>query len=135
MNKMFALTGALALNMAGSALAEEVFIPEGYSDFGSPGAITVSRPVHAVLDTLIGFPESHGSGSERLEMKSYFDRADRLVLDVTESGLADDSVSATNRKFVFKQAERGSYQLWGYGFRRQCARSEDIEEWVATACP
>ena len=136
--KLSILSGIFVANVlfpVSAANAGEVTILEGYSDFRSPGSITLERPMHAVLDDLVGFPEFFGETSPELQVKSYFDAPDRLVIDVVESGLLDDSVTALNRKFVLEETDEGKFRIHGYGYRQKCSRGDGAGKWVATACP
>ncbi len=117
------------------SLAGEVFTPDGYSDFLSPGAIEVAKPMDVIKGELASFPESLESGSIRLEVKSYLDRGDRLVVDITQTGLLDDSIEGINRQFKFIGLDDGKYELWGYGYRHRCARGDVDDEWVTKPCP
>lgn len=134
MIKFAALFVAFMAGLSGAAFANEVHTPDGYSDFRSPGPLVVERPMAVVLEQLNAFPDVFGEGNPLLELKSYLDRADRLVIDVIETGFLDDSVKGANRRFVFVETEDGKFKVWGYGYRQQCYRGGDPNEWVADAC-
>ena len=117
-----------------AAQADEMLVPDGYSDHGSPGVHYVSKPMEVVMGQLVNFPKSNAeSGGARLELKSYFDRGDRLVIDVKETGLLDDAMVGINRKYLFWTTDDGRTQLMGYGYRHLC-REGDPEEWTTKKC-
>ena len=68
------------------------------------------------------------SNIRRLGIRSSPDR----VLDLLSS-LADDSVSAVQRRYVLEPGD-GGWTLVGYGHRQQCWRGES-RDWTASPCP
>ena len=117
-----------------AAGASEVFTPAGYSDFRSPGAIIVDRPMDVVRDQLSIFPELFGEGKPAIELISFMDESNRLVIDFKETGLLDDSVEAINQRFVLEENGDGKFKLWGYGFRQKCYRAPSVGQWIAEPC-
>lgn len=115
--------------------AEDLLTPDGFSDFRSPGAVIVDRPMDIVKDKLTAFPESIEEGRPRLELKSYLDGEGRLVIDLTETGFLDDSVDGANWVYWFGQNADGKFQLQGYGYRQKCGRGAAAGTWVPSACP
>ena len=120
--------------LTSSVFGEELRIAEGYSDFGSPGPVTVDRPMQLVVDQIVAFPERFGGGRPELELKSYMNSENLLVVEIIENGFLDDSVKGANKRFVFSEAENGKFKLTEYGYRQQCYRGNDPTKWVAQPC-
>ncbi|MGI3184709.1 hypothetical protein [Nioella aestuarii] len=116
---------------ASPALADGVQILDGYSDFRVPEVTSYDQPMTLVSDWVLGFPEE-GEGRPALNLSSAIGDDGHLTIEITETGLADDSVSAVQRRYVLERTETG-WTLVGYGHRQQCWRGE-TSEWTASAC-
>ncbi|MEM7067678.1 MAG: hypothetical protein AAF478_02245 [Pseudomonadota bacterium] len=127
------LCGSALMFSASVAFAGQLVVPEGYSDFRSPGSIVVDRPMSMVLEQVTAFPESLG-GKPELTLKSWISDENRLVIDIVETGFLDDSVKGANRLFEFTETADGKYKLETYGYRQQCYRGGDPNVWVAEPC-
>lgn len=57
-----------------------------------------------------------------------------LTVEITESGVADDSVSAIQKRFDLRRTDDRRWALVAYGFRQKCARGGTIG-WQADPCP
>ncbi|TBX28238.1 hypothetical protein [Nioella sediminis] len=117
---------------AAPAAAQDVQILPGHSDFRLPAQLVHDQPMSLVQDWIIGFPD--GEGRPELQLLSEVDDTGRLVIVLTESGLADDSVSAVRQRFELIRTDAGAWALTAYGFQQQCARGGS-EDWLATPCP
>ena len=125
---------AMALVAPLPVRASEIVTLDGFTDFRKPGPMTVERPMAVVVDTLTAFPESL-EGRPAIEIDAAKNGDGDLQIDVTESGLMDDSVDAIQRRFVMRQTEAGAYRLVAYGYRQKCGRGENPGEWTAELCP
>jgi len=124
---------ALALCLCASpAFADVVEILDGYSDFRLPEATRYDQPMALISDWVLGFPEG-AEGRPALNVVSGIGEGGVLTIEITESGLADDSVYAVQRRYVLEPGD-GGWTLTGYGHRQQCWR-DDPREWTAAPCP
>lgn len=117
---------------ASPAIADGVEILDGYSDFRVPETTSYDQPMALISDWVMGFPEE-GEGRPALNVTSAIDENGTLIIEITESGLADDSVSAVQRRYVLEPGD-GGWTLVGYGHRQQCWRGES-RDWTASPCP
>lgn len=117
---------------ATSATAQEVQILPGHSDFRAPAPGVYDQPMQLVQDWVLGFPD--GEGRPELQLASAITEDGRLVIDLSESGLADDSVLAVRQRFELIRADNGAWALVAYGFQQRCARGGS-SDWQAEPCP
>ena len=117
---------------ASPALADGVEILDGYSDFRLPEMTSYDQPMTLISDWIMEFP-GEGEGRPALDVSSAIGEDGILSIEITESGLADDSVSAVQRRYVFARGD-GAWTLVGYGHRQQCWRG-DSRDWTASSCP
>jgi hypothetical protein len=117
---------------ASPAFADGVEILDGFSDFRLPDVTSYDQPMSLISDWVMGFP-GEGEGRPSLTVTSAVGDDGNLTMEITETGLADDSVSAIQRRYVLERAE-GGWSLVGYGHRQQCWRGE-TGVWTASACP
>jgi len=135
MNVLKLLASALVVGVSTTigALAAEVKTLDGFSDFRKPEATTLERPMTMVQDLLTNFPEYEGANGV-MTLTSYFEGTE-LIIDYVEDGIADDSSSAFNRRYVFKPTGKGMYDLVAYGHRQKCARGTLKGKWSGKPCP
>ena len=124
-------SAVFSLALVTPAFAEGVTILPGYSDFRTPDETVVDMPMSYVQDWVAAFPEEGANAA--LQLTANFDEAGILTIEVTESGLADDSVSAIQQRFDLRQREDWRWQLVAYGFRQQCYRG-GTGDWQANPC-
>lgn len=117
---------------ATSAVAQEVQILPGHSDFRAPAPGIYDQPMHLVQDWVLGFPD--GEGRPELQLSSAIGADGRLVIELSETGLADDSVLAVRQRFDLIRADGGGWTLAAYGFQQRCARGAS-SDWQAEPCP
>ncbi|MDD9732468.1 hypothetical protein PVW46_21430 [Mameliella sp. AT18] len=117
--------------LASPLVAEEVQILPGYSDFRVPSAQVTDMPMSLVQDLVLGFP-GEGEGLPWLDLTAGITDG-RLVIEVTEDGLADDSTRALQRRFEFLRAD-GGWQLVAFGHRQRCWRG-NTDDWTDQPCP
>jgi len=112
--------------------AQDVQVLPGYSDFRMPDTTVHARPMTLMQDWIMEFPGT-GEGRPAMEIVASLED-DRLVIEFTETGIADDSVSAIQRRMEFSPAEDRRWTLVAYGFRQKCWRGAS-DDWQATPCP
>ncbi len=123
---------AACLCLASPALAGEVRILDGYSDFRKPENFEFEQPLAPLSDWIAGFPEM-ADGRPGLTLTSAF--ADGVLsVEITETGLMDDSVAAIQQRLEFAPMEDGRWLLTGYGFRQQCYRGTNAGTWTDKPC-
>lgn len=121
----------LSLILVTPAFADGVTILPGYSDFRTPKNTIVDMPMSYVQDWVAGFPEEGAHAA--LQLDAGYNDAGILTIEITESGLADDSVSAIQKRFELRLREDWRWELVAYGFRQKCYRGGN-GDWQANPC-
>ena len=128
-----------------SAGEDKIKIIDDFNDFGLDRVLQKSGPV-VVIDDLLGFAqalkEGYGAyleeGRPELEVKISFmnPRTDneRAVVDVKDTGFADDSVKGHWQRFMFKRIEDTRFKLVEYGSKWSCYRGENKDKWIKGLC-
>lgn len=127
--KRFLLAACLC---ASPAFADGIAILDGFSEFRLPEVTSYDQPMTLVSDWVMSFPRE-GEGRPSLSVTSTIGDDRSLTIEITETGLADDSVSAVQRRYVLERADAG-WTLVGYGHRQRCWRGE-TGVWTASPCP
>jgi len=88
-------------------------------------ALDLARPLTQ------NFPESL-EGRQGLSIKLGKRAGSEIIIDVTRTGLLDDSVTADMHRIIAKQTS-GGWETTSVGVKRKCARGRN-PGWTASAC-
>lgn len=88
-------------------------------------ALDLARPLTQA------FPESL-EGRQGLSIKLRKQGGSEIAIDVTRTGLLDDSVTADMHRIIAKQTASG-WEATSVGVKRKCARSRNAG-WTTSAC-
>jgi hypothetical protein len=79
-------------------------------------------------------PSTEPTGSEQIRLS--YPAADKAVVVVTKTGLADDSVAATRTRYEFAPAEAGTgqWQLTQATEQNKCQSGRGSQEWTGELC-
>ncbi len=121
----------LSTFLATAAAADDFQILPGYSDFGLPEMALIEQPMTLVTNWVAGFPDSV-EGRPTLSLTSEMQDG-ILVIEITETGLADDSVSAVQRRYELAPTDDWQWQMVAYGHHQQCYRVNP-GQWHADPC-
>ncbi|MDA7428273.1 hypothetical protein PGB28_07370 [Primorskyibacter aestuariivivens] len=122
----------ICATLATPAIADGIPTLPGYSNFRTPETTIVDQPMSYVQDWVMSFPEEGGNAS--LQVTAGFSDDGLLTVEVTENGVADDSVSAIQKRFDLRRTEDWRWELVAYGFRQKCGR-RDMTGWQVDPCP
>lgn len=125
-------TLAFGLALATPAFADGVPTLPGYSDFRTPDTTLVDLPMSYVQDWVMNYPGEGGNAALTLDARFADDGT--LTIEITESGVADDSVGTIQKRFDMRQTSDWRWELVAYGFRQKCRRG-DSTGWQVKPCP
>lgn len=133
-----AVVCAVALN-AVAAGADNLPTPEGFMVWQTPEAVTVAAPLAVLGDSYMAFP-SEDEGRPELSINvrminAFIPEQTRFIVDVIETGYADDSVGGGWERFMLKPTEDGQYTLVAHGWKWRCQRGGMADQWVGRPCP
>ncbi|MEL6437544.1 MAG: hypothetical protein AAFP99_12210 [Pseudomonadota bacterium] len=136
----FFLAGFVALAwMSNAQAADGIQTPAGFMAWQTPESKTVNSAMEILGDRWNGFPDLAKEGRPELTMNvRMINRYDadqaRVIVDVTETGYADDSADGGWQRFMLKPLEDGRLSLVAHGVKWKCARGALADQWVAQAC-
>ena len=145
MKKSLVLFFAILWSTSVFAAEEKVIIIEGFNDYGLADILREHGPM-VTADTALGFVNTIEGGfgvvleegRPELEVKisiiNRYEDSERFVVDLKETGFADDSVKGQWKRFLFKQMKDSRLKLVSYGSKWQCYRGENKDKWIKGLC-
>ena len=145
MKKSLVLFFAILWSTSVSAGEDKTKALDGFNnvDFGH---LLQGNQSELITDTLLGFVNTRvggfgvvlEEGRPVLEVKISFIDArgdnERGVVDVKETGFADDSVKGEWQRYLFKRTKDRRFKLVGYGLKYMCYRGENKDKWIKDRC-